>query len=144
MGTDFDKADQPGGDGTRHVTLYLLQDADNSLERDVTRNPLSSTAAVDAEVLAKNVAGFGVSYFDGTNWADAWDSSSQNTALPVAAEVTVVIKAPTKADPDHTYKASRIIPLSCGRTADQATADTAAATAASSSTSGSSTMGGTQ
>jgi prepilin-type N-terminal cleavage/methylation domain-containing protein len=136
LGSDFGQLAAATSNGMRHVQILLVQDAQTPiLAREVVRDILGGdNASPEEEILARNITGFGVSYFDGTTWTDSWDSTQQNNALPLAAELTVEVKAPTTSDPEHKYKLTRIVAFSCGQTPDQAAAIAAAASAGSTGT----------
>ena len=64
------------------------------LVRDVTRNLLSPTVETPEEhVLLTGVVSFRVSYYDGTEWCDSWDSTLQENALPQAIQIRVDLAA---------------------------------------------------
>lgn len=80
------------------VTYGLQPSADanspgKDLIRTVTRNLLSTTTPdEDDQFLASNVASLTFSYFDGANWLDTWDDTTE-TNLPVAVRVSVQMAA---------------------------------------------------
>ena len=68
---------------------------DQCLLRRVNNNLLATIEPVpDEQVLCRNVAGFSLRYFDGTEWQTSWDSTQQNNMLPAAVEVTLEIDRP--------------------------------------------------
>lgn len=75
---------------------YGLQDPANSstnggkdLIRTVTRNLLTTTTEdEDDQLLASGVQSLNFSYFDGQNWLDTWDDTTE-TNLPVAVRVNL-------------------------------------------------------
>ena len=148
LGSDYGRTDTPLGDGFRHVKYALLADGTittagkpaNMLVRGVVR-AVANTAEGDPEneTLARNVAELTVRYYDGAAWYDTWDSTQQSNGLPLAVELTIAIGDPTTADPQHAYKLTRMIRLSCGLTPDQATAVAAAAAADAASGTGTTT-----
>lgn len=81
------------------------------LYRRVTRNLLApTTPAPEEEILCRGLSGFGLSYFDGTTWQDAWDSTAVGNVLPQAVEVRLEWDATVS----PAEQASEIIPLPCG------------------------------
>ncbi|HXT10108.1 MAG TPA: type II secretion system protein GspJ [Candidatus Angelobacter sp.] len=76
--------------------LEAAPDATNgekSLVRSVTRNLLSTgTQDEDDQFLASGIETLSFSYFDGANWLDSWDDTTQ-TNLPVAVRVSVQMAA---------------------------------------------------
>jgi type II secretion system protein J len=81
------------------VTYGLQAPADSStnsgkdLIRTVTRNLLSTaTEDEDDQFLASGVQSLTFSYFDGANWLDTWDDTTE-TNLPVAVRVSVQLAA---------------------------------------------------
>jgi type II secretion system protein J len=81
------------------VTYGLQAPTDNSanngkdLIRTVTRNLLTTGAEDDDEQnLASGIESLTFSYFDGNNWIDSWDDSTE-TNLPMAVRVNVQMAA---------------------------------------------------
>ena len=68
---------------------------DHILVRRTLNNllPPNGTALVnpDEEILCRNVLGFTLQYFDGTEWQPIWDSTQNNNSLPLAVMVTLSI-----------------------------------------------------
>jgi len=63
------------------------------LVRRVTRNLLApTTPAAEEEVLCRGVRSLAFRYFDGLDWLDAWDSTTQDNRLPAAVEVTLALE----------------------------------------------------
>lgn len=82
----------------QRVTYELKQPTDRSaagqdLVRSVTRNLLAvTTPEVDDQFMMSGVASIKFSCFDGSQWQDTWDTTSQtsaNTNLPVAVRVDI-------------------------------------------------------
>jgi type II secretion system protein J len=82
----------------QRVTYELKQPTDRSatgqdLVRSVTRNLLTvTTPEVEDQLLLSGVKSIKFSCFDGSQWQDAWDTtslSSANTNLPVAVRVDI-------------------------------------------------------
>jgi len=81
------------------VTYGLQSPSDNTtnngkdLIRTVTRNLLTTgTEDDDEQYLASGIESLTFSYFDGNNWHDSWDDSTQ-TNLPAAVRVNVQMAA---------------------------------------------------
>lgn len=65
---------------------------DKVLVRHVTVNLLSPEEQTPPdEVLCRNVSSFGLRYYDGANWLDSWDSTTQGDSLPMAVEAVIEI-----------------------------------------------------
>jgi len=78
---------------------YGLQSGESStnngkdLIRTVTRNLLTTgTEDDDEQFLASGIESLTFSYFDGNNWIDTWDDSTE-TNLPMAVRVNVQMAA---------------------------------------------------
>ena len=70
------------------------------LLRRVTANLLTTTVQDPLEeVLCRDVRSFGLRYFDGMEWLDDWDSSTQDNALPLAVEVALELEVAGRPDP---------------------------------------------
>jgi len=64
------------------------------LVRRITTNLLApTTPEPDQEVLCRGVYAFALRYFDGTDWLETWDSTTQDNQLPAAVEVTLTLRA---------------------------------------------------
>jgi prepilin-type N-terminal cleavage/methylation domain-containing protein len=57
---------------------------------------LQSVTGSDEEILCRNVLGFTLQYFDGTEWQPAWDSTQYSNSLPAAVMVTLVVAGAEK------------------------------------------------
>jgi type II secretion system protein J len=88
--------------------------------RKTTTNLLSPrTIDPDEEVLCSGVRALNLRYYDGSDWADEWDSSDNDNALPQAVEITIVLEGPeSKADGNNDeedlYEFTETIILPCG------------------------------
>ena len=95
--TGLIRPDQPWAE-IQLVTYGLQPSADanaagKDLVRTVTRDLLSTTTPdEDEQFLASNVVSLNFSYFDGANWLDTWDDTTE-TNLPVAVRVNVQMAA---------------------------------------------------
>ena len=54
------------------------------------------------EILCRDVLAFDLSYYDGYEWLDNWDSASLDDSLPLAVQIMLSIKQPTE-DPMKDY-----------------------------------------
>jgi len=77
------------------VSYYLAPEADGSnnksLVRVVARNVLPvQESTTDQQVLLHGINTASLQYFDGTEWTDAWDSSTSST-LPTAIKLQLVL-----------------------------------------------------
>ncbi|MDB6018667.1 MAG: hypothetical protein JWR19_3156 [Pedosphaera sp.] len=80
---------------------YSLQDSTNTavasgkdLVRSVTRNLLASaTETPEQQSLLEDVQSLQFSYYDGTNWSDAWSASSNSSNAPAAIKVHIEFAA---------------------------------------------------
>ena len=54
------------------------------------------------EILCRDVLAFDLSYYDGYEWLDNWDSASLDDSLPLAVQIMLSIKQPTE-DPLKDY-----------------------------------------
>ena len=108
-----------GGQGIRKLEFLLIPSEDgldSTLVRRVTANLLAPVAPDPyEEVLCRHVVSLNLRYFDGAAWLDAWDSTLQDNALPLAIEASIQIRTPdsTQAEPE-TRQLTRVFPLPCG------------------------------
>ncbi len=88
--------------------------------RKTTTNLLSPrTIDPDEEVLCSGVRALNLRYYDGSDWADEWDSSDNDNALPQAVEITIVLEGPESTtdgnnDEEDLYEFTETIILPCG------------------------------
>jgi len=85
-------------------TEYALEEHEGwdglVLVRRRTMNLLSpKTIEAEEEVICRNIRALDVKYYDGYDWLDSWDSTTQDNELPLAAEVAI-----TLADSENTSK----------------------------------------
>ena len=87
--------DQPWAD-TQEVNYQLMESTNHNavygkdLVRSVTRNLLATPSQMaDVQRLAANIESLEFAYYDGTQWQDAWDTSTGLTGLPTAVRVRV-------------------------------------------------------
>ncbi len=70
-----------------------LQNDRFNLVRKKTTNLLSSkSSSSDDEILCRGVSSFEVRYYNGSGWADAWDSTTQDNQKPNAVQVSVTLE----------------------------------------------------
>jgi type II secretion system protein J len=101
-------------DGTSQVLVRLT-----------TANLLApETPEPEREVLATGVYAFNLRYFDGSEWQDSWDSSTEDDTLPVAVEVTLQLDGDPPSERDSGYRASRVFLVPCGVPASESTQTT--------------------
>jgi hypothetical protein len=121
LGRDPSLDDQPLGDGMRRIDLVLRTDLSPPvLERQITRNLLAPVQEPPEEqVLCRNVRGFTLQYFDGTNWQDNWDSTTVGNVLPMAVAFTIELNPTDPGNPSAApLRVSRVIPLPCAKPTD--------------------------
>jgi len=96
---------EPTSDGDKPVLL-----------RRITTNLLApEVPEPEEEVLCRSVLAWNISYYDGYEWLDAWDSTTQGNALPVAVQVTLEIGYPGEdGSEEESYRLSRSFILPCG------------------------------
>ena len=100
---------------------------DHLLVRKVNRNLLSqqTTPNPDVETLCRGVGEFNLRYYNGSAWADAWDSTQQNNTLPAAVEVTLTLERPdgpvALSGGTRGYRFVRIVPMPCSTAAQDST-----------------------
>ncbi len=87
------------------------------LVRRITTNLLApETVEPNEEILCRGVLAFNLRYFDGSEWWDDWDSSSQGDVLPLAVEVTLEVERSTGEQPVVSgYSLSRVFLVPCSR-----------------------------
>jgi len=106
----------------KYVELTMIQPSNSSnyvLVRRVIRNLFTSTPGTpDTEVICRNINGFNVQYYDGTEWLDSWDSSAElnpttgDQTIPIAVAVTLELDRPTASGQGtQTYRYNRVFPL---------------------------------
>ena len=110
----------------RNVQLLCEPDENGNgmkLIRRIRLNPLASTNVepVD-EVICRGVYSFNLRYFDGLDWLDYWDSTTQEDELPSAVEVTLQLMRREDRRKDHLqedplevagYLTSRVFLIPC-------------------------------
>jgi len=107
--------------GIRMIEIGLASPSegrDYNLVRRVTANLLApKTPEPVEEVLCRNVVSFNLRYYDGTSWLDSWDSTTEDNNLPLAVEVTLLIRNARPAQTGvGTYGVTRLFMLPCAAT----------------------------
>jgi len=112
------------------VALLLVPsnyDDSNLLVRRTAVNLLPSVEPqYFEEILCRDVLSFDLSYYDGYEWLDNWDSASLDDTLPLAIQIILTIKQPTE-DPlkeYDIYAVDHVFLLPCSQ-ADTTTSSTA-------------------
>ena len=87
------KTSLPAGMSKIELVLEDNEDGDNyRLVRKVTTNLLSPTDVVpDEQVLCRSVKSLNFQFYDGNDWVDAWDSTTDANSLPLAVKVDIKI-----------------------------------------------------
>ena len=135
--------------GTRKIELALATDQDgnaNALVRRVTDNLLAPTVPEPSEeLLCRDVTSFNLSYYDGTDWFDGWDSTTRDNTLPMAVQVDITIRQAADASGEaRGYTLTRVFLLPCWSLPSEqggATGAPASGQGSSSSTQGSPSSG---
>ena len=93
---DYNPGEDELASDIEKVELEMSDREDSServIVRKVTTNLLSpKTLDPDEEVLCRGVRSLNLRYYDGSGWADEWDSSDNDNALPEAVEITIVLE----------------------------------------------------
>jgi prepilin-type N-terminal cleavage/methylation domain-containing protein len=98
--------------GVEYALTQDTQGPGQILVRRVTTNLLATVQTTPAdETICRNVTSMQLSYYDGTQWQDSWDSTQVNNVLPYAVKFDLELAPrPGSNEPRHTV---RIIPMSC-------------------------------
>jgi prepilin-type N-terminal cleavage/methylation domain-containing protein len=94
---------------------------DHCLVRKVWHNisPLNQNQTInpdEEEVICRGVQSFTVRYFDGTEWQDTWDSTTEDNQIPAALEITLEMDRPVLTASDRNTAPMRyvqVIQLPC-------------------------------
>ncbi len=85
---------------------------EGTLVRRVTANLLAPEAQDPIEeVLCRRVSALDVTFFDGTDWLESWDSTTAGDVLPLAVRLTISLETE---DEEEDYVVSRVFALPCG------------------------------
>jgi general secretion pathway protein J len=107
------------GAGIRRIEFLLTPSEDGSdtvLVRQATANLLAPvTPEPVQEVLCRHVTSFNIRYFDGASWLEAWDSTAQGNALPLAVEIRLEVRdAKATENEGEGAQLTRVFPVPCG------------------------------
>lgn len=104
--TNYQQFHQGAASDIVHVELLLTPsgyDESNMLVRRTAVNLLPSIESkYIEEILCRNVLSFDLSYYDGFDWLNNWDSASLDNSLPKAIQIMLSIQQPTD-DPSKDY-----------------------------------------
>jgi type II secretion system protein J len=110
------------------VTYFLVNStngtAGKDLVRSVTRNLLPTLQDQPAVTpLMTGVQSIYFTYYDGTQWKDTWDSTTETTVLPMAIKVQLTLAAPElhRAQPPPI---ELVVPIAVGISTNQTTTAT--------------------
>jgi general secretion pathway protein J len=98
LGRTKARFDQPEGD-LYEVEYYLMQEGEtSSLMRRLWPNPSEELEPGGIlTVIAEDIAGFEVQYFDGEEWSDEWPEEMQ--ALPDLVAISITANQPDRGNP---------------------------------------------
>jgi type II secretory pathway pseudopilin PulG len=94
---------------------------ESALVRRVTTNLLAPEVQEPTEeILCRGVVALNLTYFDGSQWLDAWDSGTQSNTLPLAVEALLEVAREPAAHGEEPapYQLSRVFLLPCGSLPD--------------------------
>jgi type II secretion system protein J len=109
------------GEPSRHIPPSPIERIEYGIEEDslsnsyvlvrrTTLNLLSpETPEPLVDVLCRRVRSFDVTYFDGLDWIENWDSTTQGNVLPLAIAMTLVLETGRESG----YSLSRTLTLPC-------------------------------
>lgn len=107
----------------RKIEIGLATDEDTGetlLVRRTTRNLLAPEEPEPVgEILCRRARGFDAAYYDGADWVESWDSTTQGDVLPLAVRVTLTLHVTGR---DEGYVVSRIFTPPCGAPAQDESA----------------------
>jgi type II secretion system protein J len=84
------------------------------LVRQITTNLLSPVDVTpDTEVLCRGVYAFNLRYYDGTDWLDAYDSTTVNNLLPQAIEITLQLDDDKRPGAATGYRTTQVLRVPC-------------------------------
>jgi len=111
-----DHADGNGEIKEVELTVEARPNGEQDLVRRVSANLLSEQGVTpDEETVCRNVAGFNLRYYTGSDWQDTWDSTQEDNTVPAAVEVTLQLQRPGADAAAQNQAASfvRVFPISC-------------------------------
>jgi type II secretion system protein J len=98
------------------LTVEAKSNGEQDLVRRVSGNLLSEQGVTpDEETVCRNVAGFTLRYYTGSDWQDTWDSTQEDNTVPAAVEVTLQLQPPGSDPRSQNQPVSyvRVFPISC-------------------------------
>jgi type II secretory pathway pseudopilin PulG len=103
-----------------NVEFLLEADEDTGkyrLLRNVTRNLLSLEEEEDPEEteLLTDIYGLEITYYDGTDWIDSWDSSTLDDALPEAVQIVISFEAEDDEDASSQAPLELLVPITISK-----------------------------
>ncbi len=127
----YPDGEQPAG-GVGKIELLLEEDSESAdgtyrLLRCVTTNLLPlKTAEADEQILCRSVASLNFRFYDGNDWVDEWDSTTDANSLPRAVEVDIQIarKAANRAKELQKRRLIQSFAIPCETAAQQTTTTT--------------------
>lgn len=101
-----------------HVQWMLAADPNDAqqsvLVRQVSSQPLAfSEEDPLQEVLCRHVHSFNLRYFDGTDWVDGWDSTTEASLVPIAIEIDLDLDLPNSDGTVQDTMVRRVFRLTC-------------------------------
>jgi len=104
----------------RKIELTMVESEDGrsrNLARRMTANLLApETPEPVEEILCRGVMSLNFRYFDGSDWYDAWDSTTRDNTIPAAVEVKLEIERKSDSKDADTCVVTRLISLPCSVT----------------------------
>ena len=106
----------------RKVELILIEsdegDGHNLALRTTTNLLAPETPDPTEEILCRRVESLNLSYFDGSDCCDSWDSTTRDNALPLGVEVTLELMGQDDADEDDSdedssHSVTQVFSLPC-------------------------------
>jgi hypothetical protein len=108
----------------KQIEITVVTEAttgDHVLVRRVVRNLFTQlTPAPDEEILCRGVNSFTVTYFDGTNWLNTWDSTQEDNQDPVAVQVILELERKQPNGQSLFPRYTRVFNLSCSNAIEDA------------------------
>jgi len=114
----------------RKVELALVESDDGdwlNLALLTTTNLLApETPDPREDILCRRVASLNMTYFDGSDWYDSWDSTTHDDALPLAVEVSIELmgqgdSSEDDVDEDSSHAVTQVFSLPCAAAQSEST-----------------------
>ncbi len=115
--------DHPDGNGEIkevELTVESRQNGQQDLVRRVSGNLLSEQGVTpDEETVCRNVLGFSLRYYTGSDWVTTWDSTQEDNTIPAAVEVTLQLQrqGADASSQNQPVSVVRVFPLACSTAA---------------------------